>query len=369
MDINYRSFIKLAVIVGLVLAIVWYMPEVIGFVGILFSYLIPFIVGLSIAFVLNVLMKIIEEKIVSRLKLGKYQRMAAFLLTLTTMIMAVVILVLLIIPEIRSTFSIVSQNLPSFLKRIESWLSTLRINDLGLSDIDFNWDNLMDSAYDFITRGGSGLFSTTWGITSSILGILINMALGLVFSIYILFQKETLGRQTRKLLHAFLSEDTADSIMEVAALANDVFSNFIKGQFFEALIIGILCFVGMTVLSMPYAVAISALVGFTALIPLIGAFVGTGIGVFLIIMVSPIKALWFVVFIIVLQQLESNLIYPRVVGTSVGLPGIWVLLAVTVGAASFGILGILVAVPISSVLYSLLRRTVNRRLGEKGKDI
>ncbi|MDP3387821.1 MAG: AI-2E family transporter [Eubacteriales bacterium] len=369
MDMNYRSFIKLSVIVGSVLAVVWYMPEVIRFVGIVFSYLIPFIIGLSIAFVLNVLMKIIEEKFVSRLKVGKYQRMVAFLLTLITMIMAVVILVLLIIPEIRNTFTIVSQNFPSFLKSIESWLSTLRINDLGLSDIEFNWESLMDSAYDFITRGGGGLFSTTWGITSSILGVLINMALGLVFSIYILFQKESLGRQTRKLLHAFLSEGAADSILDVGALANEVFSNFIKGQFFEALIIGILCFVGMTVLSMPYAVAISALVGFTALIPLIGAFVGTGIGVFLIVMVEPIKALWFVVFIVVLQQVESNLIYPRVVGTSVGLPGIWVLLAVTVGAASFGILGILVAVPISSVLYSLLRRAVDRRLSEKGRNI
>ena len=227
----------------------------------------------------------------------------------------------------------------------------------------------MDSAYNFIIRGDSGLFSTTWGITSSILGIFINIALGMVFSIYILFQKETLGKQMRKLLHAFLSKDTAESILEVGALANDVFSNFIKGQFFEALIIGILCFIGMNILSLPYTMAISALVGFTALIPLIGAFIGTGIGVFLIIMVSPVKAFWFVIFIIVLQQIESNLIYPRVVGTSVGLPEIWVLLAVTVGAASFGILGILVAVPISSVLYSLLRRAVDRRLSEKGKKI
>lgn len=367
MNINYRSFIKLSVIVGAVLAIVWYLPEVIRFVGIVFSYLIPFIIGLSIAFVLNVLMKIIEEKIIIRLKLGKYQRMVAFLLTLGTMIMAVVILVLLIIPEMRSTFSIVSQNFPSFLKRIEGWLSTLRINDLGLSDLEINWENIMETAYNFITKGSGEFFSATWGITSSILGILINIVLGLVFSIYILFQKETLGRQTRKLLHAFLSEDVAESILEVGALANDVFSKFIKGQFFEALIIGILCFLGMTILSMPYAVAISALVGFTALIPVIGAFVGTGIGVFLIIMVSPIKALWFVIFIVVLQQIESNLIYPRVVGTSVGLPGVWVLLAVTVGAAAFGILGILIAVPISSVLYSLLRRAVDRRLVQKGK--
>jgi predicted PurR-regulated permease PerM len=337
--------------------------------GIGFSYLIPFIVGLSIAFVLNVLMKIIEEKIISKLKFKKFQRPLALLMTLITMIMSVVIVILLIIPEIRNTFNVVSQGLPSFLRRIESWLSALRINDLGLSDIEFNWDNMMKSAYDFITKGGGGLFSTTWGITSSILGILINIALGVVFSIYTLLQKETLGRQARKLLYAFSSEDTADSILEVGALANNVFSNFIKGQFFEALIIGILCFVGMTVMSMPYAVAISALVGFTALIPLIGAFVGTGIGALLILMVEPIKALWFVIFIIVLQQVESNLIYPRVVGTSVGLPGIWVLLAVSVGAASFGILGILVAVPLSAVLYSLLRRTVDRRLIAKRKSV
>ncbi len=369
MDINYRSFIKLSLIVGSVLAIVWYMPEVIMFFGIMLRYLIPFIIGLSIAFVLNVLMKIIEEKVVAKFNFRKFQRPLAFLLTLTAMIMSVVIVILLIIPEIRNTFTNVSEDLPSFLKRLESWMSTLNINGLGLSDIEFNWESLTESAYDFITRGGRGLLSTTWGITSSILGVLVNIAIGFVFSVYILFQKETLGRQARKLLYAFLSEDTANRILEVAALANDVFSNFIKGQFFEALIFGILCFIGMTVLSMPYAVAISALVGFTALIPLIGAFVGTGLGAFLIIMISPIKALWFVIFIIVLQQVESNLIYPRVVGTSVGLPGIWVLLAVTIGAASFGILGIVIAVPISALLYSLLRTAVDRRLSDKGKEI
>jgi predicted PurR-regulated permease PerM len=368
MDINYRTFIKLSVIVGSVLAVVWYLPDVIRILGIGFSYLIPFIIGLSIAFVLNVLMKIIEEKIVSKFDFKRLKRPLALLLTLITMIMTIVIVILLIIPEIRNTFSAVSKDLPSFLKRFESWMSTLNINGLGLDKIELNWESLTQSAYEFITRGGHGLLSTTWGITSSILGVLINIALGLVFSIYILLQKETLGRQSRRLLYAFLSEDTADRIFEVGSLANDVFSNFIKGQFFEALIIGIICFIGMAVMSMPYAVAVSALVGFTALIPLIGAFVGTGIGALLILMVEPIKALWFVIFIIVLQQVESNLIYPRVVGTSVGLPGIWVLLAVSVGAASFGILGILVAVPFSAVLYSLLRRTIDRRLIAKGKS-
>lgn len=369
MDINYRTFIKLSVIVGSVFAVVLYLPDVIRMLGIGFSYLIPFVVGLSIAFVLNVLMKIIEEKIVSKFNFGKFQRPFAILMTLITMIMSIVIVVLLIIPEIRNTFSVVSKDLPSFLKRFEIWMSTLNINGLGLSDIEFNWDSLTQSAYEFITRGGRGLLSTTWGITSSILAIIIDIAIGFVFSIYILLQKEKLGRHLRKLLYAFLNEDTADSIFEVGTLANDVFSNFIKGQFFEALIIGIICFFGMMVMSMPYAVAISALVGFTALIPLIGAFVGTGIGALLILMVEPIKALWFVIFVIVLQQVESNLIYPRVVGTSVGLPGIWVLLAVSVGAASFGILGILVAVPISALLYSLLRRTIDKRLSKKGKSI
>lgn len=173
----------------------------------------------------------------------------------------------------------------------------------------------------------------------------------------------------KKLYMLFYPESKAKSLIEILRLSNKTFTNFVTGQFTEAIIIGVLCFIGMVILKIPFALIISVLVGFTALIPVFGAFIGTFVGVFLIIMVAPIKAVWFVIFIVVLQQLEGNLIYPRVVGKSVGLPGIWVLLSVTVGGSVFGIVGMLISVPVCSVLYTLLSRTVNKRLKNKNKVI
>ncbi|MBN2286285.1 MAG: AI-2E family transporter [Tissierellales bacterium] len=361
MEIRYKKFINYALIIGVIAAVIVYLPVVLEILIKGFGFFYPFITGLALAFVLNVLMGVIENKLVAKLKLGKGQRAASLLLTFVTVVVGMTALVVLVLPELKDTFAIVSHNLPIYWERIQSWLKLLNLDILSIYEMDVNWDYIAETAYEFLSKGSGGFFTTTIGITSSILGVIINLLLGLVFSIYILLQKETLSRQMKKLLYAFLKEKTASGIIEVAALSNDIFSKFIKGQFFEAFIIGVLCFLGMTIFSMPYAVAISAMVGFGALIPVFGAFIGTAAGVFLIVMVSPIQALWFVVFIVVLQQLEGNLIYPRVVGSSIGLPGIWVLLAVTIGAAFGGILGMLVGVPLTSVAYSLLRKKVKQR--------
>lgn len=179
-------------------------------------------------------------------------------------------------------------------------------------------------------------------------------------------QKETLTGQAKKVVRALFSEKWAHWITDVARMTNRTFSNFVTGQLTEAVILGTLCFLGMLIFRLPYAGVISVLVGFTALIPIFGAFIGVGIGAFLILLVSPIKALWFILFFVILQQLEGNLIYPRVVGKSVGLPGIWVLAAVTVGGNAFGLAGMLLAVPLCSVLYTLARQGVNARLARKG---
>jgi predicted PurR-regulated permease PerM len=188
-----------------------------------------------------------------------------------------------------------------------------------------------------------------------------NLVLALAFSIYILAQKETIGRQVKKLLRALLPNKAAENLLELSSLTHLSFARFVSGQMTEAVIIGLLCFIGMLIFGFPYAGVISVMVGFTALIPIFGAFIGTGIGAFLILLTNPIQAIWFVIFIIVLQQLEGNLIYPKVVGRSIGLPGIWVLLAVTVGGNAWSLPGMLLAVPLSSVVYTLLRRFVNRR--------
>ena len=208
--------------------------------------------------------------------------------------------------------------------------------------------------------------STAIGITSSVVSLIFNLVLALAFALYLLAQKETLTRQAKKVVQAIFSSKRAQQITELAHMTNRAFSNFVTGQLTEALILGCLCFLGMLIFRLPYAGVISVIIGFTALIPIFGAFIGVAIGALLILLVNPIQALWFILFIIVLQQIESNVIYPRVVGKSVGLPGIWVLAAVTLGGNAFGLLGMLFAVPLCSVLYAVARRVVHRRLAQKG---
>ena len=209
---------------------------------------------------------------------------------------------------------------------------------------------------------------TTVNITTSIVAAMVDIVLGIVFAVYLLSQKEKLGKQAKKSTRAILGDERSKRFLDITSLANKVFTKFVTGQVTEACIIGVLCFIGMLIFRMPYAAIISVLVGFTALIPIFGAFIGTGIGAFLILLESPIKAIWFVLFIIVLQQLEGNLIYPRVVGKSVGLPPIWVLAAVTIGGGLFGIPGMLFGVPVCSVMYVLFKEFVNKQNNQKVKQ-
>ena len=208
---------------------------------------------------------------------------------------------------------------------------------------------------------------TSLGVASTVAGTITSLVLGIVFAIYILLKKEDLRRQIKKVMRAYLPEKKEKKIIEISELSNKIFGNFITGQCLEAVIIGVLCFIGMLLLNIPYASTISVLVGFTALIPVFGAFIGTIVGAFLILMVSPTKAIIFIIFILILQQLEGNLIYPKVVGKSVGLPGIWVLVAVTIGASVYGILGMLISVPLCSILYSIIRTNVNDKIDQKNK--
>ena len=202
-------------------------------------------------------------------------------------------------------------------------------------------------------------------MAAGLIGGVFNFIVGFAFSTYMLLQKETLCQNAKKILFAFLDRGKAEVLISVGKLSNEMFAKFVSGQLTEAVIIGILCFLGMSLFSIPYAPLIATIVSVTALVPIFGAFIGTAFGAFLLLMVRPITAVWFVLFIIVLQQIEGNFIYPKVVGGSIGLPGIWVLFAVTLGGNLFGVMGMLLGVPISAVLYTLLRQSVFRRLKEK----
>lgn len=231
--------------------------------------------------------------------------------------------------------------------------------------LEFDWEKTVKDVVGFLSNGAGTMLASTLDAAASIASGVMNFFVGFVFAVYILLQKETLSIQIKKLLKAFLSEKHYEKIIGVAALTEKTFSSFLAGQCLEAVILGLMFFVVLSILRMPYALLIGVLITFTALIPMFGAFIGCAVGAFLILMVNPVQALVFVAVFLVLQQIEGNFIYPHVVGGSVGLPSMWVLAAVTVGGNAMGVVGMLVFIPLCSVIYALIRETVNNRLAVK----
>jgi predicted PurR-regulated permease PerM len=234
-----------------------------------------------------------------------------------------------------------------------------------ISEIDFKWDEIFSQGIDFLKNGAGSVLGTTFEAAKSIINGVTTFFIAFVFACYILVQKEKLGGQVVKLMTAFMPEDWKNIFLALGTVVNRSFSNFFAGQCLEAVILGSMFLVVMTALEMPYELLISVLIGFTALIPIFGAFIGCGVGALLIFMISPMKALIFIIMFLVLQQIEGNFIYPHVVGNSVGLPSIWVLVAVSVGGSLMGLAGMLIFIPLTAVVYTILRGIVNRRLGLK----
>lgn len=375
MELNTKNIKKILLIITFAAIVFWGLQNyttVLGGAGKIFGILLPFILGLCIAFILNVLLRMVEKfwdfiwkKKKNRGLVKKLQRPVCLLASIGIVFGAIVFLLLMVVPELSKTVAELVKDLPEYWNKWEPTLQNF-LEKLGLSSISLpkflDSDKAVSTVTNFFSERSFSLFSKTADITVSIFSGIFDLILGLVFSLYVLFQKEKLLGQFKKLLYAFIPEEKVDAMLDVAKLSDRIFTNFVTGQFTEAFIIGVLCYIGMLVLRIPYAAMISTLVGFTALVPIIGALIGTAVGAFLILMVAPIKALWFVIFILVLQQLEGDLIYPKVVGESVGLPGIWVLVAVTIGGSTYGIIGMLVSVPVCSVLYTLLQQIVNKRL-------
>ncbi len=336
---------------------------------------IPFLIGLGLAFVMNVLLRPLEKiwcKIWSKCKSKWYEKVkrpVCLVLTVLIFVGVIFALVFMVLPELIRTGENFVAMLPDYIANLNSWWGGVqgRLSHYGVSlpEISLSADKIAEIMTPIINENKDILVNKTLTITGSIFSGIVNIVLAFAFSIYLLAQKEKIGDRIRQILYAFFADRKVDKVLNFANITNQTFTNFIRGQFTEAVIIGLLCFIGMKIFRMPYAPIISVLVGATALIPMVGAFVGTAIGAFLILLVEPIKAVWFIVFIIVLQQLEGNLIYPKVVGKSVGLPGILVLTAVTIGGNAFGLVGMLLSVPTVAVLYCLLKQIVEARLGRK----
>lgn len=348
--VNYRSLLGVAVTV----------------LGMVF----PFLLGAAIAFILNVPMRWMEGQIRPG-KPCRWRRGLSLVLTLVAVTGIVTTVMVVVVPEFFRTLMTLQSSVPAFLADLQDKLTAWFAQYPGvvtyIEQMEVNWEQLMQGVVGFLTTGAGSLLNTTFSAAKSIVSGVTAFGIGLVFAIYILLQKETLGRQATKLVRACLPRQMAEDTIRTARLAESTFSSFLTGQCVEAVILGMMFFITLSVLRMPYALLIGVLIAFTALIPIFGAFIGCAVGAFLILMVSPMQALAFICVFLVLQQIEGNLIYPHVVGNSVGLPSIWVLMAVTVGGSMMGITGMLIFIPLVSVFYTLLREWVNGRLARNAR--
>ncbi len=382
MELNRATMKKIMLLIAFAVVLlvgVQRFEVLVGAAKFLIGIISPFLAGGAIAFVLNVPMHFLEELCFGRLKKKrgkspKYARPLSLLLTLLLVVLVILILMLVIIPQLTVSIIGLGSTISSAISHVIAWGQEMFannpqimewLNDLAIDWRNFDWQGILNTVMDILKRGVTDVLSSTISAVGSVISGVFDAVIAIIFAFYILLQKERLGVQGRKILYAFLPEKHARRGVEVVSLCYRTFSSFISGQCLEAVILGTMFFVAMSVTGMPYALLISCLIAVMALVPIVGAFIGCGVGAFLILMVSPIQALIFVVMFLVLQQVEGNLIYPHVVGSSVGLPAIWVLMAVTVGGGLMGIVGMLIFIPITSVIYTLFRAFINRRLEEK----
>ncbi len=352
---------------------------IVGFLSNVFNILRPFILGGCFAFVLNIPMTFFENKLINIPKKRKSKkddstqrtktkgkRMLAILLAIVVIVLILALLIDMVIPELGKVISMLIDNIPYYIEEVTKFAET-NIDSIDIANImdELNLD--MNAIKDQLLNYLSNIVVSSVSLVGSIINGIVTFFIAVIFAIYLLVDKEKLQMQITKCLYAYLSSKKADKLVHIGKVSKDTFKNFLTVQCLEAIILGTLCALGMLLLKIPYAVTIGILVSVTALIPIVGAFIGCIVGAVLIVVIDPIKAVTFIVFFIILQQLEGNLIYPHVVGNKVGLPGIWVLVAITIGGDIGGIIGMLLGVPIATIIYILLRENVNRRLEAKEK--
>ncbi|HHD2732380.1 AI-2E family transporter [Clostridium perfringens] len=365
-----KDYIFLSTYIVLLIFFFINIKDIMNFLYKFLGILKPFIWGIAIAFILNIPVKLIEKNLGNSKFFKGMKRSFSITLTFLFFILAITLFILFVIPQLLSSISTLMNSIPEYLSQFEKFLEVNAINNSQsqvmmqniINELLNMWKEILKVTSQIVGTSLGYLLDFTLGITYGV----INFFLALILAIYMLASKEILISQLKLIIYAFVSKNKADRIIELGKMCNEMFSKFILGQCTEALVIGVLCFIGMIILKMPYALLISVVIGVTALIPVFGAFLGTIPSAFIILIIDPIKALWFIIFIIVLQQLEGNLIYPRVVGSSIGLSALWVMFAMIVGGSLFGIIGMLIGIPIFGVVFKILKRVANRKINEKG---
>lgn len=375
MELDKKNFKRLLAVVCAGIILYWLLNEpqlASGVWSFAIRTLSPFIVGAVIAFILNVPMRFFERHLKFVQKAG-LRRSIALLLTLVCGALVITAVFSLLIPQLAKTIASLYPAVAAFLKEVEAWVNrTLAENpqlmqwiqeNTELSKLD--WAGLVQQGLTLVGNSLSTILTTALTAIGGLVGVLMDAFIAIVFAVYALFQKELLARQGRKLAYAFLKESHADYVVKVLRLSNATFSNFLSGQCIEVCILGGLFAVAMAIFRMPYIPLISVLVAVTAFIPVVGAWAGCIIGAFLILISDPVQAFWFVIMFLVIQQIEGNMIYPKVVGTSIGLSGMWVLFAIGIGGELMGVLGMFLMIPVVSVLYTLLREWTHNRLAKR----
>ena len=352
---------------------------VLGVLGTMIGLVFPFILGGGIAFVLNVPMSFLERNIFGRGRLKNSRRAAkaarpvSLVLALLLVILIIMIAGFVILPELGSTVMGLGKGIETGIRNLQIWIDSTFQNNSAIvewaNSLEIEPQKMVDSIMGVLQNGVNNILSSAVTVTVGIANTAMNASIAFVFACYILIQKEKLMIQAKKALFALLPEKTVEYLLHVCTLANNTFSRFVTGQCIEAVILGTMFFVAMTVFQFPYAMLVGVLIAFTALIPIFGAFIGCVISALLILLVSPMKALLFLILFLVLQQIEGNLIYPHVVGGSVGLPSVWVLVAVTVGGSLMGVAGMLIFIPLVSVIYALFREWMYKSLKKKGVQV
>ncbi len=372
-----RQIKRLMVLAAFLILMILYSDKVLVGVFFVVNILKPFLYGGAIAFALNIPMKALEEKLLAGWKgksAGRLKRPLCLVLTIVLVVLVVSLVVGTVLPQVAMTAAEIGKKRPAFTEEVIDNLDRLakdypilteQVNKLEAIEID--WDSMLKSIVDFMKNGMGNVLNSTFSVASNIISGVINGVIAFIFALYILAQKEKLSNQGRRIISAYLPERAGTKVLEVFSLLYKNFSSFVTGQCVEAVILGAMFVISMTIFRMPYALMVGVLIAFMALIPIVGAFVGCAVGAFLIMINDPLQALWFVVLFLVLQQIEGNLIYPRVVGSSVGLPSIWVLMAVSVGGSLFGIAGMLMFIPLMSTCYALFKESVNNRNMQKGR--
>lgn len=372
---NLKKIRGIIVFTAIVIACFWKYDVVFAILKFVFGILFPFILGGAIAFILNVPMNFIERHLFPEKKkekskiIRKIARPVSLILVFLFVIGIISLIIFVLAPQLGKTFANLGASIQEFIPKVKMFAEDIFHNNRDvmawIDGLEFDWNKIMQGGMDFFKTGAGNMLDSTLVMAKNIVNGIATFFIALAFSCYILLQKEKLNIQAKKVLFAFVPKGKAEATLEVLTLTYNTFSNFLTGQCVEAIILGSMFVVTMTILRIPYALLIGIVISFTALIPVFGAFIGCVIGAFLIFIVDPFKAMIFVILFLVLQQIEGNFIYPHVVGNSVGLPSIWVLAAVSIGGKLMGVVGMLVFIPFVSVLYALFREVVYIKLRQQ----